>query len=208
MALAALSRKNALMVEPIRRTWRKSASYSSGRSLTVIRTVRPTSSSASVIQNLAHIDSGWRSNIAIGRIKLIKASGLSDTGRPVTRTILVRTPAASRPDREDIGTFHKTYRTALIHFVGQPDQPAVSAFPTESAIAARSELAWFRGQALGSKPAGRDSECEIRQSGSRRSALKAIRPPSRVSIAAWIMTSLPRLALHLARSPEFHSSTR
>jgi hypothetical protein len=42
MALAALSRKNALMLVPIRRTWRESSSYSSGRSLTIIRTVRAT----------------------------------------------------------------------------------------------------------------------------------------------------------------------
>jgi hypothetical protein len=55
IALAALSRKNALMVEPMRRTCRKSSSYSSGRNLTMTLTVRPALSSASAIQYPMHI---------------------------------------------------------------------------------------------------------------------------------------------------------
>jgi hypothetical protein len=39
IALAALSRKKALIVEPISRTWRNNSSYSSGRNFTVTRTV-------------------------------------------------------------------------------------------------------------------------------------------------------------------------
>jgi hypothetical protein len=54
IALAALSRKNALMVEPMRRTCRKSSSYSSGRNLTMTLTVRPALSSASAIQYPMH----------------------------------------------------------------------------------------------------------------------------------------------------------
>jgi hypothetical protein len=43
------------MVEPIRRTCRKSSSYSSGRNLTMTLTVRPALSSVSVIQYPMHI---------------------------------------------------------------------------------------------------------------------------------------------------------
>jgi hypothetical protein len=53
MDFAALSRKNALMVEPIRRTCRKSSSYSSGRNLTVTLPVRPALSSLSALESIA-----------------------------------------------------------------------------------------------------------------------------------------------------------
>jgi hypothetical protein len=43
------------ILEPIRRTWRKSSSYSSGRNLTMTLTVRPALSSVSVIQYPTHI---------------------------------------------------------------------------------------------------------------------------------------------------------
>jgi hypothetical protein len=40
IALVALSRKKALIVEPISHTWRNNSSYSSGRNFTVTRTVQ------------------------------------------------------------------------------------------------------------------------------------------------------------------------
>jgi hypothetical protein len=40
IAIAALSRKKALIVEPISHTWRNKSSYSSGRNFTVTRTVQ------------------------------------------------------------------------------------------------------------------------------------------------------------------------
>jgi hypothetical protein len=48
ITLAALSCKNALIVEPISRTWRTSTSYSSGRNFTTMHTVQPDLPSASV----------------------------------------------------------------------------------------------------------------------------------------------------------------
>jgi hypothetical protein len=49
IALVALSRKKALIVEPIWHTWRNNSSYSSGRSFTVTRTVQADLRSVSVI---------------------------------------------------------------------------------------------------------------------------------------------------------------
>jgi hypothetical protein len=115
MALAALSRKNALIVEPIRRTWRKSSSYSSGRNLTVTLTVRPALSSVSVIRTLRTF------RISTGRPKSPRrrVSGRRDRkarrGVAATGTTSPRSSASSRPDHEDIGTIHRTLRkpTAL-----------------------------------------------------------------------------------------------
>jgi hypothetical protein len=50
IALAALSRKKALIVEPISHTWRNNSSYSSGRSFTVTRTVQVDLRSVSFIR--------------------------------------------------------------------------------------------------------------------------------------------------------------
>src|SRR5215471_17519399 len=49
IALAALSRKKALIVEPISHTWRNNLSYSSGRNFTVTRTVQADLRSVPVI---------------------------------------------------------------------------------------------------------------------------------------------------------------
>jgi hypothetical protein len=55
IALAALSRKKAHIVEPISHTWRNNSSYSSGRNFTVTRTVQADLLSVPVIRLLRYV---------------------------------------------------------------------------------------------------------------------------------------------------------
>jgi hypothetical protein len=110
MALAALSRKNALIVEPIRRTWRKSSSYSSGRNLTMTLTVRPALSSVSDIQYPTHIGASTMAGHT-GKYQVDPGEiGKRRRGVAATGPSSACSSASSRPDHEDIETVHRTPR--------------------------------------------------------------------------------------------------
>jgi hypothetical protein len=118
MALAALSRKNALMVEPIRRTWRKSSSYSYGRNLTVTLTVRPALSSVSVIQYPAHVGTNTEAGECCHAGKYqadLREIEERRRGDAATGTTSASSSASSRPDHEDIGTVHRTPKPGCSH---------------------------------------------------------------------------------------------